>query len=153
MNENSTRKRLRAMLLVSAASLWAFAALSADLRGQAQAPGKEPPLDPRIAAYDKGPNKIDVSKYPKDMQDRYKVFSAKCVKCHTLARPINCEFVLDDEWERYIKRMMRKAGTFISEDDGKKIYEFLVYDAKIRKKDLYEKKLKESKPGIAPSAH
>jgi hypothetical protein len=49
--------------------------------------------------------------------------------------------------------MMRKAGTFISEDDGKKIYEFLVYDSKIRKKDLYEKKLKESKGGIAPSAH
>jgi hypothetical protein len=149
MNENSTRKRMRAMLLVSAASLWGFAAVSAELRGQT----KEPPLDPRIAAYDKGPAKIDVSSYPKDMQDRYKVFSVKCVKCHKLSRPINCEFVLDDEWERYIKRMMRKAGTFISEDDGKKIYEFLVYDSKIRKKDLYEKKLKESKGGIAPSAH
>jgi hypothetical protein len=151
MNDNSTRKRLRVMLLVSVASIWAFAALSADLRGQVKE--KEPPLDPRIAAYDKGPAKIDVSKYPKDMQDRYKVFSVKCVKCHKLSRPVNCEFALDDEWERYIKRMMRKAGTFISEDDGKKIYEFLVYDSKIRKKDLYEKKLKESKGGIAPLAH
>jgi hypothetical protein len=148
MNGNSTRKRLRVMLLVAAASIWAFAALSANLRGQA----KEPPLDPRIAAYDKGPAKIDVSKYPKDMQDRYKVFSVKCVKCHKLSRPVNCEFVLDDEWERYIKRMMRKAGTFISDDDGKKIYEFLVYDAKIRKKDLYEKKLKEIKGDIEPLA-
>ena len=149
MNENSPQKRLRALLLISAASLWGFAALSADLRGQA----KEPPLDPRIAAYDKGPAKIDVSSYPKDMQERYKLFSVKCVKCHKLSRPINCDFVLEDEWERYIKRMMRKAGTFISEDDGKKIYEFLVYDSKIRKKDLYEKKLKESKGGIAPLAH
>ena len=153
MNDNKKRKLLRVMLLVSAASIWVFAALSADLRGQAQAPAKEPPLDPRIAAYDKGPNKIDVSKYPKDMQDRYKVFSVKCIKCHTLARPVNCEFVLEDEWERYIKRMMNKAGTFISADDGKKIYEFLVYDSKTRKKDLYEKKLKESKGGIPPLAY
>lgn len=105
---------------------------------------KEPPLDPRIAAYDKGPAKIDVSKYPKEMQDKYKVFTAKCAKCHTLARPINSDFVLEDEWERYVKRMMRNAGTFISADDGKQIYEFLVYDSKNRKKALYDKKLKDS---------
>jgi hypothetical protein len=152
MNDTSTRRRLRVLLLVSAAAVWACATL-ADLRGQAQAPAKEAPLDPRIAAYDKGPSKIDVSKYPKDQQDRYKIFSVKCIKCHTLARPINSEFVLEDEWERYIKRMMNKAGTFISADDGKKIYEFLVYDSKIRKKDLYDKKLKESKGGMVPSAH
>lgn len=109
-------------------------------------------LDPRIAAYDKGPAKIDVSKYPKDMQDRYKVFSAKCTKCHTLSRPINCEFALEDEWERYVKRMMRKPGSGINAADGKAIYEFLAYDSKIRKKDLYEKKLKEIKGGIEPLA-
>ena len=111
---------------------------------------QEKPLDPRIAAYDKGPATIDVSKYPKDMQDRYKIFSARCVKCHTLARPINCDFALEDEWERYVKRMMRKPGSGINATDGKAIYEFLAYDSKIRKKDLYEKKLKESKGGIAP---
>jgi hypothetical protein len=152
MKGNNTRKRLRTMLLVSAAGLWAFAALSADLRGQATTPAKAAPLDPRIAAYDKGPNKIDVSKYPKDMQDAYKVFSVKCVKCHTLARPINCEFALDDEWERYVKRMMNKAGTWISPDQGHQIYEFLVYDSKTRKKDMYDKKLKEGRGGIAPLA-
>ncbi len=105
---------------------------------------QEPPLDPRILAYDKGPNKIDVSKYPKDMQARYKVFANKCVKCHTLARPINCEFALEDEWERYVKRMMNKSGTLISAEEGKQIFEFVAYDSKIRKKALYEKKLKEA---------
>jgi len=103
---------------------------------------QEPPLDPRILAYDKGPAKIDVSKYPKEIRDTYKLFSDKCGKCHTLARPINCEFVLEDEWERYVKRMMNKAGTFISADEGKQIYEFLVYDSKTRKKALYEKRSK-----------
>ena len=130
--------RFRSVVLVSIAAIWATAGLSVALRGQ----DKEAPLDPRIAAYDKGPAKIDVSKYPKEMQDKYKVFAVKCAKCHTLARPINSEFVLEDEWERYVKRMMRNAGTFISENDGKQIYEFLVFDAKNRKKDLYEKKLK-----------
>ena len=105
---------------------------------------KEAPVEPRILAYDKGPATIDISKYPADIQKDYKVFAVKCKKCHTLARPINCELALPDEWERYLKRMMRKAGTFISADEGKQIYDFVVYDSKTRKKDLYEKKLKDS---------
>jgi hypothetical protein len=108
---------------------------------------QEAPLDPRILAYDKGPAKIDVSKYPPEMKAKYKVFTDKCSKCHTIARPINCEFVLEDEWERYIKRMMNKAGSIISPDDGKQIYEFLVYDSKTRKKALYDKKMKEGGRG------
>ncbi len=101
-------------------------------------------LDPRVAAYDKGPAKVDVSKYPPDVKADYKVFVAKCGGCHTLARAINCEFALEGEWERYVKRMMAKAGTLISPAEGKQIYDFLVYDSKTRKKDLYERKLKES---------
>jgi hypothetical protein len=101
------------------------------------------PLDPRIAAYDKGPATIDISKYPADMQADYKVFSKKCSQCHTLARPINCDFALPDEWERYVKRMMRKPNSGISSDEAKQIFDFLVYDSKTRKKEMYEKKLKE----------
>ncbi len=108
---------------------------------------QEPPLDPRIAAYDKGPAKIDVSTYPPEMQAAYKLFAAKCGKCHTLARAINCEFALEDEWERYVKRMMRKAGSFITPDEGKRIFEFVTYDSKVRKKALYERKLKEAGKG------
>lgn len=121
--------------------LWTLAValtLSIVLTAQTQ----DPPLEPRIEAYDKGPAKIDVSKYPKEMRDRYKVFVEKCGKCHTPARAINCEFVLEDEWERYVKRMMNKSGTFISGDQGKLIYEFLVYDSKTRKKALYDKRSK-----------
>lgn len=109
----------------------------------AQGKEKEEPIDPRILAYDKGPAKIDVSKYPAAMQNTYKaLFSKKCSACHTIARAINCEFALDDEWERYIKRMMRKSGK-ITADEGKQIFEFLAYDSKIRKKALYDKKLAE----------
>ena len=105
---------------------------------------KEEPIEPRILAYDKGLDKINVSKYPADMQNKYKVFAKKCANCHTIARAINSEFATDDEWERYVKRMMRKAGTLISADEGKQIFEFLVYDSKTRKKALYDKKMAEA---------
>lgn len=105
---------------------------------------QEQPTEPRIAAYDKGPATIDVSKYPADMQSRYKLFVTRCAKCHTPARAINCDFALDDEWERYVKRMMRKPGSALNAADGRKIFEFLTYDSKIRKKALYERKLKEA---------
>ncbi len=113
------------------------------VRAVAQDP-QEPPLEPRIAAYDKGPARINVSKYPADMQAGYKVFTAKCSKCHTPARAINCDFALEEEWERYVKRMMRKSGTYISSDEGRQIFEFLVYDSQIRKKDMYDRKKREA---------
>ena len=123
-----------------AAVLLAVLALAGVTRA-VRAQDKEEPLDPRILKYDKGPAKIDVSKYPADMQKKYQVFAKKCSSCHTIARPINCEFALDDEWERYIKRMMRKAGpSLISADDGKAIFEFLTFDSKTRKKALFDKK-------------
>lgn len=98
----------------------------------------------RPLPFDKGPDKIDVSTYPKEMQDIYKnVFKKKCSKCHTIARPINAPFALPEEWKRYIKKMMKKPGSAINPIAGKKIYKFLVYDSKIRKKDIIEKKLRE----------
>jgi hypothetical protein len=104
---------------------------------------KDEPVEPRILAYDKGPAKIDVSKYTPEMKANYKVFAEKCSKCHTIARAINCEFALDDEWERYVKRMMNKGGSMFTAKDGKQIFDFLTYDSKIRKKALYDKKAKE----------
>ncbi len=121
-------------ILVSS-GLWGTAVV---VRGQ----DDETPVEPRIRAYDKGPAKIDVSKYPPEVQKAYKTFTVKCMKCHTLARPINCELATADEWEAYMKRMMRKAGSFISPEQGKQIYEFLVYDSQIRKKAMVDKKLK-----------
>ena len=126
-----------------AAAVLAALALAGLVRA-VRAQEKEEPVDPRILAYDKGPAKIDVSKYPADMKANYKVFADKCAKCHTIARAINCEFALDDEWERYVKRMMNKGGSIISPTDGKQIFAFLSYDSKTRKKALYDKKMKES---------
>lgn len=99
------------------------------------------PLDPRVVVWDKGPAKVDVSKYPDDAKAGYKVFAEMCGKCHTLARAVNCDFALEDDWERYIKRMMRRANGMITPADAQKIYDFVVYDSKTRKKALYDMKL------------
>jgi len=81
---------------------------------------------------DKGPDKINVSAYPPDQQKGYKVFADKCAKCHTLARPINTTMSKDD-WSRYVKRMMHKPNSGISDAQGKTIFEFLAYEQDNRK--------------------
>ena len=81
---------------------------------------------------DKGPDKIDVSSYPPEMQKAYKVFSSKCSKCHTIARPINTTMTRA-EWERYVKRMMHKPNSGINEKQGKEIFDFVMYDETQRK--------------------
>jgi mono/diheme cytochrome c family protein len=81
---------------------------------------------------DKGPDKINISAYPAEQQKGYKVFTDKCSKCHTIARPINT-LMTQSEWSRYVKRMMHKPNSGISDTQGKTIYEFLAYDQENRK--------------------
>ncbi len=100
----------------------------------------------RIERFEKGPATVDVSKYPEGIKEDYQVFSEKCTQCHKLSRPINSDYALPDEWSRYIKRMMHKPGSGISNADGKKIYDFLVYDSSIRKKAMVEEKLGKATP-------
>jgi hypothetical protein len=100
----------------------------------------------RVDRFEKGPATIDVSKYPDGIKDNYEVFSTKCTQCHKLSRPINSDYATPDEWSRYIKRMMHKPGSGISNADGKKIYDFLVYDSSIRKKAMLDDKLAKATP-------
>ncbi len=85
-----------------------------------------------ILPQDKGPSKIDVSSYPPEQQKAYKLFVDKCSACHTIARPINTTMT-KLEWERYVKRMMHKPNSGISDSQGKEIFEFLAYDQEVRK--------------------
>lgn len=81
---------------------------------------------------DKGPDKVNVSSYPAEQQKNYKLFTDKCAKCHTIARPINTTMT-KDEWSRYVKRMMHKPNSGISDSQGKAIFDFLAYDQETRK--------------------
>lgn len=44
-------------------------------------------------ANDLGPDTLDVSAYPKDIQDGYRLLTVHCAKCHTAARPLNSQFI------------------------------------------------------------
>jgi hypothetical protein len=108
------------------------------------APAQERPLDPLVISWDKGADKIDTSKYPAEIKRKYKVFEDICARCHTLARAVNCDFALEDDWERYIKRMMRRGRGLVTPEEAQDAFDFAVYDSKIRKRALYERKLKEA---------
>ncbi len=106
----------------------------------------------RIERFEKGPSTIDVSKYPDGIKDDYEVFSTKCSQCHKLSRPINSDYALPDEWSRYIHRMMNKPGSGISAAEGRKIYDFLVYDSSVRKKTMLDEKLAKATPADKATA-
>jgi hypothetical protein len=109
-------------------------------------------VDARIEQFDKGPATINVTKYPSGIQQDYEVFTQKCSQCHKLSRPINSDFVLPDEWSRYIHRMMSKPGSGIDSGSGAKIYDFLVYDSSTRKKATLDAKLAKASPAEKAAA-
>lgn len=129
------------LFLLGAATLALFSAGVVRAADQLDAETKA-----RIDRFEKGALTIDVSKYPEGIRDNYEVFSTKCAQCHKLSRPINCDYVLPDEWSRYVKRMMYKPGSGIDSATGKKIYEFLVYDSSVRKKAMLDDKLAKATP-------
>ena len=92
-----------------------------------------PKVTVRTFPADNGPNFIDVSSYPPNMQESYKTFGQKCSRCHTLARPINSKFAAE-AWRRYVYKMMRKPGSGLTPKTADMIVEFLVYDSQVRKK-------------------
>jgi hypothetical protein len=84
--------------------------------------------DYKADARDAGVDRIDVSRYPAEQQKNYEMYSAKCSKCHPLARSINARFGAQD-WKRYMKRMIRRPNSGINEEQAAGIYEFLKYYA------------------------
>lgn len=101
---------------------------------------EEPSDSSGFETLDAGLDTIDVSKYTEEMQAKYEVVKEKCGQCHSMARVINSDYALDDEWKRYIKRMRRKPGSKIKKAQAKEIWEFLVYDSRQRKADLIKAK-------------
>lgn len=92
-----------------------------------------PRVAPKTYPADKGPNFIDVTAYSPEMQETYELFTRKCSRCHTVARPINSTFT-PDGWQEYVYKMMKKPGSGLTPKTADKIIEFLIYDSQRRKK-------------------
>ncbi len=88
-------KKYIIVVAVCAGALWARTALGAE-SAKHEAAEKEPASVTKATGFypnDMGPAEIDVSGYPKEMRQSYKVFAFKCAACHTIARPINSQFL------------------------------------------------------------
>lgn len=93
-----------------------------------------PRTTPMTYPADNGPNFIDVSEYPEEMQTLYAVFTRRCSRCHTVARPINSNFTAE-EWRKYVLKMMRKPGSGLTPKTAEQIIKFLTYDAQHRERN------------------
>ena len=88
---------------------------------------------PKTYPADQGQNYVDVTGYPPKMREYYELFANRCSRCHTLARPINSVFTVE-EWRKYVQKMMRKPGSGLTPKTAGQITEFLIYDSKVRER-------------------
>ena len=72
-------------------------------------------------------DQLDVSQYPPDIRDAYKVFAVRCSRCHTLARPLNARIRDPQQWVRYVQRMRLNPASGINAKNGEIILRFLLY--------------------------
>ncbi len=98
MNRRGSRILLVGILGISAFSL---AAAKPKKKARAAAAKSAAELEKEKAMKspypsDLGPATLDVSGYPADIQEGYKVMLAKCAQCHSAARPLNHRFVEPD---------------------------------------------------------
>lgn len=75
---------------------------------------------------------VDISNYPNEAKEGYKIFSYKCVKCHSAAKPLNAPYT-GEAWKTTVYRMMRKEGSFLTQKEADKVYAFLVQYSSSRK--------------------
>jgi hypothetical protein len=69
---------------------------------------------------------LDVSAYPPEQQQRYKLFAEKCSRCHDLSRPLASRYN-EAGWRQVVVRMARKPGAGINRREQQEIAEFLVF--------------------------
>lgn len=69
---------------------------------------------------------LDVSGYPPEQQQRYKLCAEKCSRCHDLSRPLVARYN-EAGWRQLVVRMARKPGAGINRREQQQIAEFLVF--------------------------
>jgi hypothetical protein len=85
-----------------------------------------------VLPQDKGPDKVDISSYPSNIQENYKVYERQCGKCHTLARSINTSMPAV-YWANYLGTAIKKPEYGITLAEADQIYQFLALDQVLRK--------------------
>jgi len=89
---------------------------------------------------------LDATKVPEDIRADYDLFTRRCSKCHSLARPLQSGITDDAQWALYVTRMRRQPGSGISPDDQEHILRFLRWFA------ADQRRAKAERNGTAPAA-
>ena len=76
--------------------------------------------------------KVDVSSYPADIQNDYKVFATKCSECHSLTSSLKLSRS-SEGWTEEVHRMQAMASSHINDREADAIVKFLTYDEAHRK--------------------
>lgn len=95
---------------------------------------------------------LDVSQYPPEIRDAYKVFAVRCSRCHTLARPLNARIRDPQQWVRYVQRMRLNPASGINAKNGEIILRFLLYYMHEREKERGEQDTESELPPEGPGA-
>ena len=85
-----------------------------------------------VLPQNKGPDKVDISAYPSNIQENYRVYERQCGKCHTLARSINTSMPAV-YWANYLGTAIKKPEYGITLAEADQIYQFLALDQVLRK--------------------
>jgi hypothetical protein len=64
---------------------------------------------------------------PAELRGDYHSFVVNCSKCHGLERPLTAHVTDVRHWDLYVARMMRTAGSAISESERPRILRFLYW--------------------------
>lgn len=81
---------------------------------------------------------IDVSSYPADIQNGYKLFANKCSECHGLSSSLK-QSRSEEGWVQEVHRMQAMASSHINNREADAIIKFLAYDESHRKAAEREK--------------
>jgi hypothetical protein len=105
-----------------------------------------------------GPNsmrqgdRLDVSRYPQDIQQAYQVFAVRCSRCHTLARPLNARIHDAQHWVRYVQRMRLNPSSGINAKDGDIVLRFLLYYMHQQDQEQHERDEPVEPEAVGPGA-
>ena len=70
---------------------------------------------------------VDISTYPPEVHDDYRLFTIRCSKCHALSRALQSGITDDAYWADYVERMRRQPGSGIAPQESPRIQRFLHY--------------------------
>lgn len=95
---------------------------------------------------------LDPGKVPESLRADYALFTQRCSKCHSLARPLTAGITDDDQWSLYVNRMRRQPGSGISYDDQERILRFLCWHAAELRRQEAEKRAAPAPSSSAPAS-